>query len=231
MAKMIIVEGNSNDKDNLRVYMVKGEKGYSAYDIYVQNGGTLPEDEWINAFLNADNFYNKTETDTLLEDKADASDVYEKTDVYNKTETDNLLDDLVNDSYSESTIETYSANYINSNFTTKGTTLWTNPNPLSGFDAQNITLSSDDYDYLEVYYYGYLGNQTTQSMKVPKGVDFETPTIFSHVSAMHWGSRAFAYTSDTEIAVRIAYGCNSTNPSVATAVNDWLVPIKIIGYK
>ena len=27
MSKMIIVEGNSNDKDNVRAIMVKGEKG------------------------------------------------------------------------------------------------------------------------------------------------------------------------------------------------------------
>lgn len=64
MSKMIIIEGNSNEKDNVRTYMVKGERGYSAYDLYVQNGGTLTEEEWLDEFLNAENFYNKSEIDT-----------------------------------------------------------------------------------------------------------------------------------------------------------------------
>lgn len=64
MSKIIIIEGNSNDKDNIRAYMVKGEKGYSAYDLYVQNGGTLTEEQWLDAFLNAENYYTKSEIDT-----------------------------------------------------------------------------------------------------------------------------------------------------------------------
>ena len=63
MSKMVIIEGNSSDKDNVRAIMVKGEQGYSAYDLYVQNGGTLTEEQWLDAFLNAENFYNKTEID------------------------------------------------------------------------------------------------------------------------------------------------------------------------
>lgn len=69
MSKMIIVEGNSNDKDNVRAIMVKGEKGYSAYDLYVQNGGTLTEEEWLDAFLNAENYYNKSEVDNSQENQ------------------------------------------------------------------------------------------------------------------------------------------------------------------
>lgn len=87
MSKLTIVEGNSNDKDNVRAFMVKGEKGYSAYDLYVQNGGTLTEAEWLDAFLNAENYYSKSETDNLLDNKANASNVY------TKTETDVLLNE------------------------------------------------------------------------------------------------------------------------------------------
>ena len=75
MSKIIIVEGNSNDKDQVRNYMVKGERGYSAYDLYVQNGGTLTEEQWLDEFLNADNFYNKSEANTLLDGKVDISDI------------------------------------------------------------------------------------------------------------------------------------------------------------
>ena len=115
MSKLIIVEGNSNDKDNVRAIMVKGERGYSAYELYVQNGGTLTEEEWLDEFLNADNFYNKSETDNLLDDKVNKTDIVDNVtstnidkplsanqgkelkdlidDTYTKSETDNLLDD------------------------------------------------------------------------------------------------------------------------------------------
>ena len=39
------------------------------------------------------NYYDKSDVDSLLADKANADDVYTKSDVYNKTETDNLLAD------------------------------------------------------------------------------------------------------------------------------------------
>ena len=75
MSKMIIIEGNSNDKNNIRNYLVKGERGYSAYELYVQNGGTLTEEEWLDEFTNADNFYNKSETDNLLDNKINITDI------------------------------------------------------------------------------------------------------------------------------------------------------------
>lgn len=53
MSKMIIVEGNSNDKDNVRVYMVKGEKG--------DTGDLNPEDIVDNL--------NSTATDKALSAK------------------------------------------------------------------------------------------------------------------------------------------------------------------
>lgn len=44
------------------------------------------------------NYYNKTETDTLLDDKADVSDLPDMSNYYTKTETDTALDDKVNTS-------------------------------------------------------------------------------------------------------------------------------------
>lgn len=75
MSKLTIVEGNSNDKDNVRTFMVKGEEGKSAYDIYVENGGTLTEEEWTDAFLSADNYYSKSETNNLLNKKINTTDI------------------------------------------------------------------------------------------------------------------------------------------------------------
>lgn len=89
MSKLIIIEGNSNDKDNTRAYMVKGEKGYSAYDLYVQHGGTLTEEEWLDEFLNAENFYNKSEVD----EKNDEQDTEISNEVTARTNADNNLRD------------------------------------------------------------------------------------------------------------------------------------------
>ena len=69
MSKITIVEGNSNDKDNVRALMVKGERGYSAYEIAVQNGYEGTEAEWKDSYINAETYYNKTETDNLLDEK------------------------------------------------------------------------------------------------------------------------------------------------------------------
>lgn len=120
MSKITIIEPNTNDKDKVRNFMVKGERGYSAYELYVQNGGTLTEEEWLDEFTNADNFYNKTETDNLLDDKVNKNDIVDNVtstnidkplsanqgkelkdlidDTYTKSETDNLLDDKADSS-------------------------------------------------------------------------------------------------------------------------------------
>lgn len=43
----------------------KGERGYSAYEIAVQNGYTGTEAQWADSFLNADNYYNKSEVNAI----------------------------------------------------------------------------------------------------------------------------------------------------------------------
>lgn len=58
----------------------KGERGYSAYEIAVQNGYEGTEAEWVDSFLNAENYYSKSETDTLLVTKAAKTEVYLKDD-------------------------------------------------------------------------------------------------------------------------------------------------------
>lgn len=66
MSKITIIEGNSNNKDNVRVLMVKGEEGASAYKVAVENGYSGTEEEWVNSFLNADNYYNKNEVISII---------------------------------------------------------------------------------------------------------------------------------------------------------------------
>ena len=48
----------------------RGERGYSAYEIAVQNGYEGTEEEWTNSFLSSAGYYTKTETDNKLKKKA-----------------------------------------------------------------------------------------------------------------------------------------------------------------
>lgn len=52
----------------------KGERGYSAYEIAVKHGYTGTEEEWSEDFLNAENYYDKTEADALINSKKNAGD-------------------------------------------------------------------------------------------------------------------------------------------------------------
>lgn len=108
MNKIVVIEGNSNDKDNVRIFMVKGEKGYSAYDLYVKHGGTLTEEEWLDAFLNADNFYAKSEVDNLIDDTL--ASYYDKTEVDEKVGEKVSITDIVDDLVSTDTDKPLSAN-------------------------------------------------------------------------------------------------------------------------
>ena len=81
MSKMIIIEGNSNDKNNVRAFMVKGERGYgiksiektsstSSVDIY-----TITYDDGRTSTFevpNGNNFYTKAETDAEIQDAIDS---------------------------------------------------------------------------------------------------------------------------------------------------------------
>lgn len=62
-----------------------------------------------------DDYYTKSETNSLLDEKADTSDVYEKDDVYTKLETNSLLGEKANveDVYSKSSIDSMMADKEN----------------------------------------------------------------------------------------------------------------------
>ena len=140
------------------------------------------------------------------------------------TITTNIADANVNAVPNASTVKTYVDGL-------KPFVLWENPNiSATQFTPQTVTLNSSNYDYLEVYYYTYNERRTVQSLKVFKGSDFELMTVFSHAAKMWWGARAVAYLSDTTLGFKDAYsaGSDTLGPSVT---NDWMLPIKIVGYK
>lgn len=105
----------------------------------------------------------------------------------------------------------------------KGKTLWENQNPTTNFNAQNITLNSSDYDYLEIFYYDETSRQYCVSVRGLKG-----DKILLHCN---WSGstnltlmRMFDYVNDTTYSVSVGYRGGQQDNSIC-------IPIKILGYK
>lgn len=141
------------------------------------------------------------------------------------------FDEKIKNNYSEDSDSAYSCNYVNKY--TKATTLWENSAPNLSFSSQTIELSSDDYDYLECFYYNYAisGFQQVQSVKVPKGYSFNLATTIYAESNMHYGSRPVTRNSDTSFTFGTNKGVATFNSSGVLTDDSWAVPIKIVGYK
>ena len=112
--------------------------------------------------------------------------------------------------------------------------LWTNPSPNAEFGSQNITLSSDDYGYLEVLYTAQGSNEQyiKSTGKIPKGKDIKIDDIYiqqSNTNAIRIYSRLLSYTNDTTFSVNSARFASSFTSSEAN--NNFAIPYKIIGYK
>ena len=141
------------------------------------------------------------------------------------------FDEKIKNNYSEDSDSAYSCDFLNKFI--KETVLWTNPNPNLSFPSQTITLSSDDYDYLECFYYNYSvsGYRQIQSVKVPKGYSFNLATTIYAADNMHYGSRPVTRNSDTSFTFGSNTGVASWKPSTVITDNSWAIPIKIVGYK
>ena len=132
------------------------------------------------------------------------------------SETRALAGNIVN-AYSESQNSTYSCDYLN------GTLLWTNPSPTSSFASQNITLSSDDYDVLEIFF--SVTNSSIQ-IKSTKGLKGQNLILEFYDGYGSKGAiRPINYTNDTTLAVQNSF-YNSTSGSA-----NYCIPLYVIGYK
>ena len=98
----------------------------------------------------------------------------------------------------------------------KGTVLWTNPSPSSSFGAQNITLSSSNYDMLEIFYLLFNNANVMNSTRIIKGYSARILTYASTGISI----RQLTYSNDTTYAV----GEDSDN-------NVRGIPLYVIGYK
>ena len=128
-------------------------------------------------------------------------------------------------------------NTINNNITesTTPTVLWTNPNPNNNFSASQITLSSGDYDFLEIYYYEWSGDSYSwrdlKCAKVMKGYHTVLEAIISRDGKGYVGARRVRYTNATTLQVDTCYTLILENAFSATAADAFCVPVKIYGYK
>ena len=118
------------------------------------------------------------------------------------------------------------------NFQLKGKLLWTNPSPLSSFEPDSITLSSDDYDVLEIYYYDWTTSKRMKSVKALKGENILIDTSFYSGTDYYVASREMTYNSNTSYSVGNCvslYGTTTT--AIVNPINFVCVPVKILGYK
>lgn len=111
----------------------------------------------------------------------------------------------------------------------KGTVLWTNPNPTASFDEQDITLSSDDYDYLIAEFELDLSSPQSKIEYGLKNNGFEC--IYNSDGSLRWWARRCNFTSLTKFHVKNCTLISYADPTQASIANDKCIPLRIIGIK
>lgn len=107
----------------------------------------------------------------------------------------------------------------------KGTILWENPNPTTDFAAQDITLSSSDYDCYEVIY--KQNTNTNRALNTGKIVKGYGAVLNEALSSSRY--RAINYNSETSL--NIGEGTSVTPYGNTVPDNYQCIPLYIIGYK
>jgi hypothetical protein len=128
----------------------------------------------------------------------------------------------------ETVDKTSVVNAINS---MRGKILWTNSSTTSSFAPQTISLTNNDCDMIEIFYYAHVNQQQLNSTKIPLGETGLLQTIFQYSNKGFIGSRPVKYTNTSEIEI---YDCYSTvvNDTLSRNLsNTWTIPLYIIGYK
>lgn len=113
----------------------------------------------------------------------------------------------------------------------KGKKLWTNSSPTAEFAAQSITLSSSDYDLLEIFYIDYNSTNRFKSVRVPKGKNTLLEMSISVSNYSFAGVRPVTYSSATSLTVGACTALYDTNAFSHITNNTWCIPQYVIGYK
>lgn len=102
--------------------------------------------------------------------------------------------------------------------------LWSNPNPTREISStQTITLSSDDYDVLEVFYIQAVGSDLCYSSKFKGGY---STRMRIHTSDAVNVYRGLTYNNATSYTIELPY----SNATLAN-LNSLAIPLYIVGYK
>ena len=98
--------------------------------------------------------------------------------------------------------------------------LWENNDLQSTFDAQKITLNTDNFSSYEIFYIHGSGTNLCYSQKMLKG--YGTRLFVPTLDGITY--REVSYVSDTELNV-------ATANKNGTSVNNLAIPVCVIGYK
>lgn len=113
----------------------------------------------------------------------------------------------------------------------KGEILWENQSPTTTFLPQTITLSSDDYDLLEIFFYDYIGTTRMNSVRFPKGEKTNMFSLFDYNSGMYMGRRTANNDGDTTITISGCYSAITNSQINVQLSNEWMIPVYVVGYK
>lgn len=110
------------------------------------------------------------------------------------------------------------------------TKLWENPDSTQAFAAQDVTLSSDDYEFLLfIFRFSTGGNYATSTLVVPKGLSAYADYAYPSTAGSRNFARFIGYLSDTSYNISVC--TYSTGSTGTTTENANLVPIAIYGFK
>lgn len=110
----------------------------------------------------------------------------------------------------------------------KGKILWTNPNPMSEFASQTITLNSNDYDYLEFIFKSDYDDSTKAIISGRTIKGYGVRTSYTSITSFKFWSRQINYNSETNYDIDDCMVITSNSSSVS---NKNLIPLYVIGYK
>lgn len=151
---------------------------------------------------------------------------------YNGTTLISVGGGQVENSYSTSQTNAYSSYYSNNTFELKGKILWYNPNPTSNFNAQQITLNSNDYDMYEILCAPSAASSAlsnlTSSGRVPKGSNYKCQYL--NLASNDLKYRGVTFDSDTKLTFTTGYDTGITSPNITQGIGH-LIPEYVIGYK
>lgn len=145
----------------------------------------------------------------------------ENTDIpeVNKITDDNINDLKAGINTNESNISTLNTKILN----ITGQILWTNQDPTQSISQDtDITLSSSDYDVLEIFFnqrsYNNVANYSIRFIKSSVGTRCYIPSTDSNIY------RTITKNSDTSFTISTIIGSSNNDSSL-------VIPIYVVGYK